>query len=51
MSKPKTNQTPMTTKAVARIQSSEAKAGGGEVSPNGFAARTARAAANNSKNS
>lgn len=50
MSKPKSNQTPMTTQAVARIQSSEAKAAGGQVSSKGFAARAARAAANNNKN-
>lgn len=47
MSKSKLNQTPMTPKAVARIQSSEAKASGGQVSPKGFTARAARAAANN----
>jgi hypothetical protein len=49
MSKSKSNQTPMTTKAVARIQSSEAKASGGQVSSKGFAARAARAAAINNK--
>ncbi|WDD97895.1 hypothetical protein [Thalassomonas actiniarum] len=47
MSKPKSNQTPMTTKAVARIQSSEAKANGGQALPRGFAVRAARAAGNN----
>ena len=50
MSKPKSNQTPMTQKAASRVQSSEAKASGGQVSPNGFAARAARAAASNNKN-
>ena len=49
MSKSKSNQAPMTTKAVARIQSGEAKANGGQVSSKGFAARAARAAANNNK--
>ena len=33
------NQNPMTTDAAARIQSSEAKAGGGGVSSDSFAAR------------
>lgn len=50
MSNSKSNQTPMTTKAAARIQSSEAKTSGGQVSSKGFAARAARAAANNNKN-
>ncbi len=50
MSKPQSNQTPITTQAVARIQSSEAKANGGQVSSKSFAARAARAAATNNKN-
>jgi len=50
MSKSKSNKTPMTAKAVARIQSSEAKASDGQVSPDSFSARAARAAAANKKN-
>ena len=36
-------ETPMTTDALARIQSNEAKQNGGSVDSHGFAARAARA--------
>ena len=44
------SSTPMTPEAAARIQSSEAKANGGKVSSEGFAARAQSAAAKNSNN-
>lgn len=43
----KSSKIPMTKTAAARIQSAEAKANGGKVSKNGFAARAQSAAARN----
>lgn len=48
MSKSKSTQAPMNQQAASRIQSSEAKANGGKVSSNSFAARASRAASRNS---
>jgi hypothetical protein len=48
MSKGKSN-TPMTPSAAARIQGAAAKANGGKVNSNSFAARAQRAATQNSK--
>ena len=53
MSKSKSSngsQTPMSSSAAARVQSSNAKASGGAVSKGSFAARAQSAAAKNSKN-
>ncbi|MEL0658980.1 hypothetical protein V6255_07480 [Psychromonas arctica] len=50
MSNSKSNQsTPMTPTAAARIQSSQAKANGGQVIKGSFAARAQSSAAKNSK--
>ncbi len=40
--------TPMTTRAAARVQSTTARANGGQIAKGGFAARAQRAAAKNS---
>ena len=45
-----TKKTPMTTDAARRIQSKEAKANGGKITKNGFAAKALRAAAKNVNN-
>jgi hypothetical protein len=45
MSRPKQN-TPMTTEAAARIHSTQAKQGGGQVTNNSFTARVQRTVAN-----
>lgn len=47
MSKSSAKSTPMTSQAAARIQSSTAKANGGQVNANSFAARAQAAAAAN----
>jgi hypothetical protein len=47
MSKSSAKSTPMTSQAAARIQSSAAKADGGQVNTNSFAARAQAAAATN----
>lgn len=47
MSKSSSKSTPMTSQAAARIQSSTAKANGGQVNANSFAARAQAAAAVN----
>lgn len=47
MSKSSAKSTPMTSQAAARIQSSTAKANGGLVNANSFAARAQRGAATN----
>ncbi|AUW38292.1 MULTISPECIES: hypothetical protein [Vibrionaceae] len=44
-----TKSTPMTPSAAARVQSSAAKANGGQVAKGSFAARAQAAAAKNSK--
>lgn len=44
-----TPHTPMTTDAVARIHSSEAKGNGGQVSKDSFTARATRAAEKNKR--
>ncbi|MBT0068285.1 hypothetical protein J4H69_20270 [Vibrio alginolyticus] len=43
------SKTPMTPSAASRIQSSEAKSNGGQVSKGGFSARAQSAAAKNTK--
>lgn len=47
MSKSSAKSTPMTSKAAARIQSSNAKSNGGQVAAGSFAARAQSAAATN----